>query len=431
MSKNNLSPILGKFADTAFWRNSGWALLMQVVAILLTLGTSLAIARLGGDQEFGVYTLVFTWVMTLGVFAAAGSDDWLVKHIPAFVSANHPISSLIYYCTQRVWVFSAATVAIFLLALYIIPIHGLSEYKHFFSLAMIAVPLYGLMHLYSAALRGTQRIKESQIPEKIVKPLTFLVVILAWYGLGKTLDDIALILFNALSFAMGAMVAYGLFLRIRLGKGSTPVPLPKDRGLANKFLFITLLQVLATRIDILLLGFYMGDKPEQIAYYNVALKYSEFLLMPLVIVNTVTGPTLSKLHAEGRKSEMTRLFVQTNYVQAALTVLGGLFLAGLGPWLMAIFGKSFGHGYWVLVIFCVGQVVYSLFGPIGYLMMMSDNEYKLMTAQLFGLLLAVILHVILIPMHGIYGAAIATSIGNVLYQMVITYFAWRKGYLGN
>jgi O-antigen/teichoic acid export membrane protein len=66
----------------------------------------------------------------------------------------------------------------------------------------------------------------------------------------------------------------------------------------------------------------------------------------------------------------------------------------------------------ILVIGAVGQLVNCAVGSVGFLLLMSGNERKLVRIQLLVGLVTVACCLVLVPRWGVTGAAIAAALGN-------------------
>jgi O-antigen/teichoic acid export membrane protein len=79
---------------------------------------------------------------------------------------------------------------------------------------------------------------------------------------------------------------------------------------------------------------------------------------------------------------------------------------------MRIFGHDFEAGWPILVIGTLGQLVNCGVGSVGYLLLMSGNERRLMKVQMVMAAVMVVLCAGLVPEWGILGAAVAAAITN-------------------
>jgi len=80
--------------------------------------------------------------------------------------------------------------------------------------------------------------------------------------------------------------------------------------------------------------------------------------------------------------------------------------------LMRIFGPEFEAGSIVLVIGTLGQVINCGTGPVGYLLLMSGNQSRLIRVQAAMTAITLVLNAVLIPRWGITGAALSSAITN-------------------
>ena len=81
--------------------------------------------------------------------------------------------------------------------------------------------------------------------------------------------------------------------------------------------------------------------------------------------------------------------------------------------LMRIFGPDFVSGWTVLVIGAVGQLVNCGVGSVGYLLLMSGNQKRLIKVQCAMTVVSVVTNITLIPTLGLVGAALASAGVNV------------------
>jgi O-antigen/teichoic acid export membrane protein len=81
--------------------------------------------------------------------------------------------------------------------------------------------------------------------------------------------------------------------------------------------------------------------------------------------------------------------------------------------LMRTFGPDFESGWPVLVIGALGQLVNCGVGSVGYLLLMSGNQRRLIKVQFVMAGISVLLNISLIPVLGIVGAVLAAACVNV------------------
>jgi O-antigen/teichoic acid export membrane protein len=153
-------------------------------------------------------------------------------------------------------------------------------------------------------------------------------------------------------------------------------------------------------------------------------------------VNQIFAPVIADLHAQQRKDVLQKLFqTLTKWVLGLTLPLGFVVIVFALP-LMRIFGKGFETGWPVLVIGTIGQIINCAVGSVGFLLLMSGNQKRLMKVQFTMVAVSLVMNIALIPVMGILGAAlaaalvnIATNVWNLLQvRKALGIFPYNRGY---
>ncbi len=436
--QNILHRLLGKEIDAKireyFLKGSFQSLFLQSGLSLLTFLTSIVIARLAGDKGLGIYSLVFTWVSIVSVAATMGIDDLFLRQIPRYKDANNKKSIEFVLTWGRSLAFWGLLVVLllYIAAIYFSGISGLSDYAEYHLWGALSIPFFVGLQVYQSALRGFGVLGEGQLAEKLLQPLAFLLFLtLAFVG-GIGVSDLDAIIFRSISFVLAAFVAVWL-LHKNLKKFNPPIldtaPVEENTKAWRKscmfFMLGTMLYTLNTRVDIVFLGIYEVS-PEQIAYYNVALKFSDIALIPFLVVCTVTAPMFSSLFHQGKIKELQFFYTKvTRLSTIAIASILTVFVV-FGPWFLSWYGQSFQSGYPVLVLLCITKLVHVFVGPANYLLAMLGQERAVMMSLLGSVLFNVFLQILFVKTWGIVGAAYATLGGLLLFDIMVGWVAYRR-----
>jgi O-antigen/teichoic acid export membrane protein len=168
---------------------------------------------------------------------------------------------------------------------------------------------------------------------------------------------------------------------------------------------------LTSQGDKILIGLYLTAKP--VGVYVLASTLAAFVPLVLQSVNQIFAPVIADLHARHRHEVLQNLFqTLTRWVLAATLPLGAVVIL-FAPQVMRLFGSEFEAGWPVLVVIALGQIGNCAVGSVGYLLLMSGNQKRLMKVQSWAAIVSVMANLILIPVLGILGAAIAASVVNI------------------
>jgi len=186
---------------------------------------------------------------------------------------------------------------------------------------------------------------------------------------------------------------------------------PEIKAFAAACLGMGALEFLVSQADKILLGFYLN--PTLVGIYVVASTVTSLIPLVLQSVNQIFAPVIADLHAQARKDVLERLFQTiTKWVLGLTLPLAFVIIAFALP-LMRIFGPAFEVGWPVLVIGAVGEVVNCGVGAVGYVLLMSGNQRRLMRVQFVMVAVSLLMNITLIPVFGVIGAALASATVNV------------------
>ena len=149
---------------------------------------------------------------------------------------------------------------------------------------------------------------------------------------------------------------------------------------------------------------------EEIAMLAVAQRTAVLTSFILMAVNMVVAPKFAALYKQGKTIELQNIAVFATRLMTlfALPVVGFMLL--FSEWLMWLFGEEYKAGANLLRILAVGQFINVITGSVGFLLTMSGHERDMRNVVLFSGPLAIVLALVLTPLYGVTGAAVATAI---------------------
>lgn len=177
-------------------------------------------------------------------------------------------------------------------------------------------------------------------------------------------------------------------------------------------------------IDKFMLGQYIVI--DNIAFYGVAIFIATVIGVPSRAMHQITNPITAKFLNDNDKVGLKNLYKKSSI---NLFIIGGfvflLIILNINE-LYTILPEEFRGG--VLVVFLVGlaKLIDNLIGNNNAILF-NSNYYRIVLFLGFILaILAVLLNAILIPIYGIYGAAYATFISIVVYNICKVGFVYVK-----
>jgi len=193
-----------------------------------------------------------------------------------------------------------------------------------------------------------------------------------------------------------------------------------------KGVFSGALQELNSRIDVLMLGYYLSDGTTGI-YSFAAFVYEGFLQFAVVLQNNY-NPRLSRLLHDDRKRDLETMIrhgrAQT-YRIALLAVPALMLLYPLGVHLAFASRPEFQDSIWPFALLMMGLLASAGFLPFQNILVMGGRP-GWHTAYIAHLvLLNIVLNSLLIPRFGLPGAALATAIALAASNLTLIYLTRR------
>lgn len=403
---------------------------LKAVQAGLTVLAGIALARWLGPEAFGAYAFAYAVVTLLALPAAMGFPQLVVRETARAEQAGQwaLLRGLWGWCTRRVLGVAGALAGLLAgiagLAL-LAGVGGTRELALLWGAALI--PLIALGNLRGAALRGLRHPILGQLPELLLRPGLFLLLLVAgfWVAGLAPRADLAMALHAgaaALAFATGAW----LLARHRpapVAGVTAPVTRGSDwwqaawpLGLLGGFHLIT------QQVDLVMLGLLRPDA--EAGLYRVAVQAALLVVFGLQAINDVVAPYLARLHGAGEREALQRLVRRAarGMLAAALPVALLFVLAGETV-LTLLFGAEYAGAWPALVLIALGQLVSAALGPAGMLLNMTGHERTTLRVMGFAAGLNVVLNAALIPFWGLVGAALASlitlSAWNILLWLAV------------
>ena len=403
---------------------------LRLAATGLNFLTGILLARLLGASDFGVYTYAFAWTQLLILAGTLGLDKLIVREVAIYQTKSDwsLVRGLLQWANKIVLIVSVILALGAIGVAWSLNMEGNSEQFWAFCVAMLLIPIAVLRNLRLSAMRGLHQIVIGLMPELILAPLLLLVLTGCTYlFLGDSLNAFWVVLMRVVAALITLAIGVKL-LDLALpnaAKEATPKYQTKTwLSSALPFMFLGSLYIIKSRTDILMLGAIQGAEAAGI-YFAVS-RGAHLINFILGSVNTVLGPNIANLYAEGKTKQLQRVMTKSARVVLLIALPITATMIGLGYWYLLLFGKDFTQGQLALTILCVGQLAHASAGSVSLLLNMTGNERFTFISNVAGTGLNVILNALLIPRWGVEGAALATTSTTILVNIINTLWVRQK-----
>jgi len=416
------------FYENLLFKRSSIVFATQFSGLALAFAVNIFLARLYGEDVYGIYSYITSWTALLSVIALFGMDDVHLVRIPS-LKLNHEknnIVRLLRWSLSVNVVSIVCVVAIFYLAINFLVGGRLFANAFFFNCSLLIIIMLTIMNNLIAFLRALDRVVWGEIIDKIIRPVLFLLLLIIFFYFANFNPVVKTILANGFGLT-GLIICMLIVIIASLKKlNSSAVSSQLDFSLRPnvRYVFLNIIYTLSIRLDILMLGFFTPTL--MVGHYNVAQRIGDIFLYPIAIIN-LSMPTListERYNNPGSSAASVLMRVSKNSFYQCM-LIGSFFLVA-GYWIMQWYGKGFTEAFPILIIFFISCLVSAITGSADVFFIMEQQEKKVIYCRLVSLTTTAIIALILIPRWNMIGAAFSSLSGNIVYCALLELFFRRK-----
>ena len=412
-------------------KESWLALLVILIATGLQYWLAILLASWLAPADYGDFEVAMTFSALLWLVALHGSEKSIFKFLPVYVDRKewgHYHGFVRFHAA--VAILFAGIIALVGTVLAIYPSDTLVKsgrdvlQYHPLLLALWLLPLTALANLLDKIPRLFHRMLLSLVPIKILLPLITLAIL---YGLrlyGLTVTDWLAVGVVGLAAAVVLAIQIQIARRLPTGRGQATYEAREWMTNAVPIMITGFLILAVAQVDLIMVEWLAGES--DVGVFALAARMAMVVFIITHAVNAVMAPSISRALASGeRNRQQTILNLASSLVfwPATLIVIG---LLAFGGRVLELIGPAYVHGYDAMLILAIG---YLLEGTIGFskqFLIFSDDKRVVVAGLAMAVILDAILNAILIPVAGITGAAIATSLSLVVTAVGLSVVTWKR-----
>ncbi len=303
--------------------------------------------------------------------------------------------------------------------------HAATSYLRWFS---ITLPIAAILGIVVSALRGLGDMPRAALVELILVPALRLMLAVAIVSLTVRAAIIGSIWASAA--LVGLVIAtWMLSRRLRTRNASDHLERSFRQDLGEFWSFAapqsasSLLQTSVLWLDVLLLGVLASAGAAGI--YGAVSRLAVAGTLPLVAVALAIAPQVSRLFAEHRHERLAVVYRTSAVWVVTISAPFYVLLAFFSPYLVTIFGSDFAAGATPLRVLAVANLAEIASGPVLVVLLMGGRSGLVLATSVLGLALNVLLNILLIPIYGATGAAVAWGATIVFANSLAVLLVWK------
>lgn len=401
-----------------------------VVSFLLGFSAKIIIVNKTTQEEFGIYSLAVAVVSIFNIVATLGIHEGITRYVSVSLGEGRgEDASSMSKASLHIVLLSGI---VFFLALLLF---SKSIAQHVFSMPELVTPLKIIsffvpfsvfMQVMVGILRGRGFVWP-QIYQSAGQSFFFLCILAIFTTLGLSLISViyayllsVVIVFVAVILVACKKLEFSSLFQARshyrtLLKFSFPL------------LIVNITGVALTWADSLLLGRFTGAAT--VGIYNVSITLAKLLEFPVVALAFVFLPIAAEFIAKNQLVELKRTYqVLTKWIFSATLPLFFLFFFFPELTLKILFGDRFTIAAASLRILSLGFISSSFWGANGVLMIALGMTREVMSINILGAVLNIVLNYVLIKEfgYGVMGAAAASMASIFVMNVLASVFIYVK-----
>jgi O-antigen/teichoic acid export membrane protein len=377
------------------------------------------LARVLGAEALGIYTLGMTFVGFFGLFNGLGLPQAAVRFVAAY-SATEQWHRLNGFLRRAFGLLGIGNVVLAAAMMLVGPWLARSLYHT--SALVLYLPLFAVILILGAftaflgqVLAGYKDVALRTVITNFIGSPVNIIFSVAFVSLGFGLRGYLLGQVASAAMVLGLLLAAAWRLTPRAARVVPTVAVPMEREVfwfSAAVFGVSFLEFVLAQADKILLGAFLDVR--QVGIYAVAAALVSFVPVALQSVNQIFSPTIADLYARGERALLGRLFqTLTKWILGLTMPLAFVMIIFSKP-LMRLFGTAFEAGWLVLCLGTLGQLVNAGVGSVGYLLLMSGNQARLVRVQVIMAIFMVAASFGLVRPFGMAGVALAAALTNAL-----------------
>ncbi|MCL0079969.1 flippase [Dehalococcoidia bacterium] len=401
----------------------GITFLASVVSLSLGFVVTILLGRYLGAGDLGLFKMTSTIYGIAMLIAAVGIPAAMIKYTAEFKEDRTKFNQIVSSGVITSLFLGIGFIALFYFSAGIFAdIFNMPGLSGLLKLLSPVFPFASVSGALLGLLNGIREMKKYAAATIIHSVLMVIVtVVLIYYGFGVTGAVIGIVLSSVGSSAYLIFVSRRYFRITLVGYRQATGRLLK---FGAQIFGANAINMINYKADIVLIGFFLTAT--DVGHYAVAVGLSTFFWLIPDAVQRITYPATSEYWSNNNHSALQKMIDKSmKYTACILLPIGlgvGFFARDI---VTMIFGQGFVYAVLPLQILIVGTVIIGLIKAIGGSLPSIGRVDIALKVIVVSATANIVLNLLLIPLFGIVGAAIATTISLSIVTLLGLFFIVR------
>ncbi len=390
---------------------------------------TLSVTRFYGAYVMGLFSLGFTVIQIAVAIGRLGVDFTFVRFMSGY-KTKHEFGKIkhLYLKGNMLVFFSSLSIAVL--------VYGGSPWlaksvftnpdlEIIFKIAALGITPLTLLYLNNESLRGVNCLMQYAFFSHSSTFLLGCILLPATYFFSHN-PSLPIIIFVSAIWLTLIFSFIAFMKEISFSKIDCRPALPIAALLKNSLplMLASSVQLIMGWVDIIMLG--TMQSTTDVGVYHVVIKVASLSIIPAFALNGIATRKFAEFYEAGNIPGLLQFIKNSSrlffYISFPLVLLIGI----CAPYILTLFGNEFHGGTLALRILLVGQFMPAFSGSIGNILKMTNHQIALQYIMIISLLLNISLNYLLIPLYGINGAAAASTLSLILWNIAGGIFFHRR-----
>ena len=375
-----------------------------------------------GAAGVGIYNLTLSMMMFVAMLSMMGMNVSILRYVGQLNKSGEEfrLRKLYKYVIELVVPFSLFLSLLLYTSANFIALKVLQDQVFQPAIEFVAfiIPLLALQNISVEFIRGLKKLKVSEFFRSVSRPSINIVLLLSlsWYFIDQLLPIYTL----GAGVVLSAICALIFIIRNLKSSGLKSSESINKDVITKKELISTSLPMMITVVASFVMGnisLYLLEgysSTEHVGIFSVALKIAALVGLVLVIVNTISAPKFSELYWSNEYGKLQNLISHSTGLIFIISLCVSLLIIVFSKPILSIFGEEFIVGSVTLILLVIGQMINAMTGSVGVLLNMTGNQKTFRSITVLAMMVNIILNVLLVPLYGMNGAAVAITTGLII-----------------
>jgi len=398
-----------------YFKNTSWLFAEKILRMIVGLFIGVWVARYLGPEQFGIFSYAQSFVGLFTAIATLGLDGIVVRELVKDETRRDELIGTAFWLKLM----GAFAVLCFLAIAINFTSNDTSSNILIFIIASATVfQSFNVVDMYFQAKVMSKFVVYSNVISLFITSLVKIALIL---NEAPLIAFAWVVLFDSFILACGFIYFYiknsqSKMLRLKFYK-STAIKLLKDSW---PLILSGIVISIYMKIDQIMIKEMLGS--EAVGQYAAAVRLSEaWYFIPMVIASSLFPAIINakKVSEELYYKRLQKLYDLMVWMAIAIAIP----MTFMSDWIVELlYGGDYNQSGRVLMIHIWAGIFVFLGVAFGKYLAAENLTKKSLYKSLFGVFVNILFNYLLIPMYGIYGAAIATLIGQFFANYVYDIF---------